>query len=50
MEVFAADGLSYVPMPVIPKADERSIGVAVRGGPVRFGRLDVYELNSVWPK
>jgi sucrose-6-phosphate hydrolase SacC (GH32 family) len=50
VEVFASDGLSYVPMPVIPKDDERSVGVAVKGGPVRFTRLDAYELKSIWPE
>ena len=50
LEVFASDGLTYVPMPVIPKAEERSVAVGGKGGPVRFGRLDVYELKSIWPK
>jgi sucrose-6-phosphate hydrolase SacC (GH32 family) len=50
LEVFASDGLTYVPMPLIPKAEERSVAVAVKGGAARFGGLEVYELKSIWPK
>ena len=32
LEVFASDGLTYVPMPLISKAEERSVAVAVKGG------------------
>lgn len=47
-EVFAADGLVYVPLPVIPAAAERGVSLSVRGGPARFDQLDVHELGSVW--
>jgi len=47
-EVFASGGLTYVPMPVIPKAENRTIAVAVKGGPVFFQNLDVYEIKSIW--
>jgi sucrose-6-phosphate hydrolase SacC (GH32 family) len=47
-EVFASDGLTYVPMPVIPKAENRAADVSVTGGAVKFARLDVHELKSIW--
>lgn len=47
-EVFASDGLTYVPMPVIPKSDARSVELSVTGSPVSFSRLDVHELKSIW--
>lgn len=47
-EVFAADGLAYVPLPVIPAAADRGVSVAVRGGAARFEQLDAHELGSIW--
>jgi sucrose-6-phosphate hydrolase SacC (GH32 family) len=47
-EVFA-NGFTYVPMPVIPKANEREIDVSVKGGPVKIHSLTAYELKSIWP-
>lgn len=47
-EVFAADGLVYVPLPVTPAADDRSAALTVRGGPARFEQLDVHEIGSIW--
>ncbi|MFO0810432.1 MAG: glycoside hydrolase family 32 protein [Gemmataceae bacterium] len=48
VEVFASDGLCYVPLPVIPAADQHAVALSVRGGPARFGQLDVHELGSIW--
>lgn len=47
-EVFAGDGRTYVPMPVIPAADNRRAALTVTGGSARFERLDVHELRSIW--
>jgi fructan beta-fructosidase len=47
-EVFASDGLCYVPIPVIPAADNRKLSVASRNGSAKFERLDVHELKSIW--
>lgn len=47
-EVFASGGLTYVPMPVIARAGDRSVGVSVRGGAVRFSSLQVHELRPIW--
>ncbi|MFO0848566.1 MAG: 2,6-beta-D-fructofuranosidase [Gemmataceae bacterium] len=49
-EVFASDGLAYVPVPVIPKADARGVSLTVTGGSARMDRLDVSELKSIWGK
>jgi fructan beta-fructosidase len=48
LEVFASDGLTYVPMPFVPKAGDLSLGVHVTGGSVRFTALKVYKLKSAW--
>jgi sucrose-6-phosphate hydrolase SacC (GH32 family) len=48
VEVFASDGLTYIPLPVIPKAADRAVTVRATGGAVRFDTLDVHELRSIW--
>ncbi len=48
LEVFASDGLAYVPMPFQPKADDRSLSVSARGGAVMMNSLQVHELGSIW--
>jgi sucrose-6-phosphate hydrolase SacC (GH32 family) len=48
LEVFASDGLTYVPMPFQPKPDDRNLDVQAKGGSVRFTELKVYELKSAW--
>ncbi len=50
IEVFAADGLSYVPLPVIPAAEDRSLSLTARGGKARVTKLEVHELGSAWSK
>ena len=47
-EVFANGGLTYVPMPVIPEAANRTLSVAARDGDARLPILEVYELRSIW--
>lgn len=47
-EVFASDGLTYVPIPVIPKASAREISVSVTGAPIQFSTLEAHELKSIW--
>ncbi len=49
IEVFASDGLAYVPCPVIPRADNLSLAAAVGSGEVKVLSLTAYELNSAWP-
>ncbi len=48
LEVFASDGLTYMPMPFIPRVDDLSIGIQARGGAVRINSLEVHELKSIW--
>ncbi len=48
LEVFASDGLCYVPMPFQPKATDFTLGAAVKSGAVKFSKLDAYELKSAW--
>jgi sucrose-6-phosphate hydrolase SacC (GH32 family) len=48
LEVFASDGLCYVPMPFQPKADDRSLLAEARGGAVKFDSLQVHELKPAW--
>ncbi len=48
LEIFASDGLIYVPMPFTPKADNLTLGVQCKGGNTRFTTLQVHELKSAW--
>ncbi len=47
-EVFASDGLTYVPMAVIAKAEDRGIEISVSGDAVKFSNLEAHELRSIW--
>jgi len=48
LTVWAADGLTYVPFPVIPKATDRSLKLSVRGGRASVSGLEAHELSSIW--
>lgn len=48
LEVFAGDGLIYMPMPFIPKADDLGLGIQAKGGNAKINTLQVNELNSIW--
>jgi hypothetical protein len=41
-------GLCYVPMPVQPKPEDRSLSLEVQGGTVAFKNLEAHELQSAW--
>lgn len=47
LEIFASDGLTYVPMPFIPRAEDLGLKVEA-SGPVRFTNLQVHQLRSAW--
>lgn len=47
-EVFASDGLAYVPVAFIPKPEALGASAQVRNGRVRFDFLIVYQLHSIW--
>ncbi len=48
LEVFASDGLTYLPMPFIPKAGDLSAKVEVRQGSANMVNLEAYGLKSAW--
>jgi sucrose-6-phosphate hydrolase SacC (GH32 family) len=48
LEVFASDGLTYMPMAFIPKPDNLSVGIHATGGAARLIALQGYELRSAW--
>ncbi len=49
LEIYASDGLTYVPFPCQPNAKDLALSVHVRGGLVKFSTLTVYDLKSAWP-
>ncbi len=49
LEIFAADGLVYMPMSVPPNPDDRSLAVFATGGTAAIRSLEVHELRSIWP-
>ena len=48
LEIFAADGLTYVPMPFIPKPGDLGLELKANAGSTRVRSLVVYELKSAW--
>ena len=47
-EVFASDGLCYVPMPYNTKPDNQRLFFETRGGAAKVTVLEVHELRSAW--
>jgi sucrose-6-phosphate hydrolase SacC (GH32 family) len=50
LEVFADDGLAYIPMPVIPNPERLTVSVRCEGGDAHFSTLDVHTLKSIWDR
>ena len=48
LEVFAADGLTYLPYPINLDPNNRSLAVSAKGGTAKFQSLEVHELKSSW--
>ncbi len=48
LEVFASDGLCYVPMPLNMNPDARKILFETHGGAATVNSLEVHELRSAW--
>ncbi len=48
LEVFASDGLTFVPMPFQPPPGDLALAVEARGGRARFTALEVHALKSAW--
>jgi fructan beta-fructosidase len=50
LEVFASDGLTYVPMPFLAKPEDLAVGVRVTRGSASIHALEVHELRSAWTR
>jgi fructan beta-fructosidase len=48
LEIFASDGLAYVPFPFIPKDRNSSVHISADGGNVKIHSLDIHSLKSSW--
>jgi fructan beta-fructosidase len=49
IEIFANEGEVYMPMAVIPPADNQSTRILVESGPVKLETLEIHPLKSAWP-
>lgn len=50
IEVFVSGGLGYIPFPVIPRGEDHSVKVSIKGDKVNLTRLEASPLKSIWPK
>jgi fructan beta-fructosidase len=48
VEVFASNGLCYIPMPYNTNRDNKRLFFEARGGTVQVDSLEVHELKSAW--
>ncbi|HET6424472.1 MAG TPA: glycoside hydrolase family 32 protein, partial [Planctomycetaceae bacterium] len=48
LTIWASDGLTYIPWPVIPAATELGVSITVQGGPVVVKELEGHQLRSIW--
>lgn len=48
VEVFASDGLCYMPMPFNTKPENKRLFFEARGGAAKVNALEVHELHSAW--
>jgi fructan beta-fructosidase len=48
LDIFGNEGRVYMPMGVIPKAEDRSLALYTKGGTATIESLRVYELRSSW--
>lgn len=48
LEIFGNAGQLYMPLGVLPKAEDRSLEAFARGGTAQIQSLEVYELLSIW--
>lgn len=49
LEIFADDGLVYMPLAVVADSGKQSITLQARGGCAMVEKLDCFELKSIWP-
>lgn len=50
LEIFASDGLTYIPLPFTPKVEDQSVTVEEKGGKVKEMSLHAFKLKSCWKK
>lgn len=50
LEVFASDGLIYVPLPFIPTQEDESVSMRFKGGKATLTSLQSYKLKSIWER
>lgn len=50
LEIFAEDGLVYMPLAVLPKEEDRSLALFTRGAPARIVNFRAYPLRSIWQR
>ena len=48
LEVFASDGLTYVPLPFLPKLNDTAVSIEAKGGAAKILKLEAFELKSAW--
>jgi sucrose-6-phosphate hydrolase SacC (GH32 family) len=48
LEIFASEGLSYIPMPFQPDPGDQTFGMSVKGGQAKIQRLVLQRLESAW--
>lgn len=48
LEIFASDGLTFIPKPFQPAPDNRTLRLSATGGAARAAMLEVHELRSAW--
>ena len=50
IEIFAESGLVYMPLAVIPDAENDLITIRAMGGAATVETFECHELKSIWPK
>jgi fructan beta-fructosidase len=48
LEIFASDGLCYIPMPINLNPESKQLRLESRGGTAKIHSLEVHELRSAW--
>ena len=46
--IFASDGLTYIPLPIIAKPADLGAEIKVQGGATKVQNLEAYALKSIW--
>jgi sucrose-6-phosphate hydrolase SacC (GH32 family) len=49
-EVFASDGLTYVPFPIIPDDNNQTVTLSAEGGPAKITAFEIHQLKSIWAR